>query len=140
MIPPTARALETNNSATTSASGTRRERALLVQLRLSGRFEPEVLEELRLLAVSAGADVCGAILGSRQVPDAATFVGKGKAEEIREAVAREKADLVLVNHNLSPAQERNLEKITCCRVLDRTGLILDIFAQPRTRRVDKCSS
>ena len=129
MIPPTARALETNNSATTSASGTRRERALLVQLRLSGRFEPEVLEELRLLAVSAGADVCGAILGSRQVPDAATFVGKGKAEEIREAVAREKADLVLVNHNLSPAQERNLEKITCCRVLDRTGLILDIFAQ-----------
>ena len=130
-MPPTvARALETNNSAMTSASGARRrERALLVQLRLSGRFEPEVLEELRLLAVSAGADVCGAILGSRQVPDAATFVGKGKAEEIRDAVARERADLVLVNHNLSPAQERNLEKITSCRVLDRTGLILDIFAQ-----------
>ncbi len=112
------------------ASGARsRERALLVQLRLSGRHEPEVLEELRLLAVSAGAEVCGVILGSRQVPDAATFVGKGKAEEIREAVVRERADLVLVNHDLSPAQERNLEKITSCRVLDRTGLILDIFAQ-----------
>jgi GTPase len=114
----------------TSASGARqRERALLVQLRLSGRLEPEALEELRLLAVSAGAEVCGTILGSRQVPDAAIFVGKGKAEEIRDAVAREHADLVLVNHDLSPAQERNLEKITCCRVLDRTGLILDIFAQ-----------
>ncbi|MCR4302165.1 MAG: GTPase HflX [Sulfuricaulis sp.] len=112
----------------TTASGVR-ERALLVQLRLSGRLEPEALEELRLLAVSAGAEVCGTILGSRQVPDAATFVGKGKAEEIRDAVAREHADLVLVNHDLSPAQERNLEKITCCRVLDRTGLILDIFAQ-----------
>lgn len=100
-----------------------------MQLRLTGRHEPEVLEELRLLAVSAGAEVCGAILGSRQVPDAATFVGKGKAEEIRDAVAREHADLVLVNHDLSPAQERNLEKLICCRVLDRTGLILDIFAQ-----------
>src|SRR5512134_2164124 len=113
-----------------TASGARqRERALLVQLRLSGRLEPEALEELRLLAVSAGADVCGAILGSRQIPDAGTFVGKGKAEEIREAVVRERADLVLVNHDLSPAQERNLEKIANCRVLDRTGLILDIFAQ-----------
>ncbi len=100
-----------------------------MQLRLSGRIEQEELEELRLLAESAGAEVCGAILGSRQVPDASTFVGKGKAEEIRDAVLNEHADLVLVNHNLSPAQERNLEKIISCRVLDRTGLILDIFAQ-----------
>lgn len=100
-----------------------------MQLRLSRELDADALEELRLLAESAGAEVCGAILGSRQVPDAATFVGKGKAEEIREAVAREQADLVLVNHDLSPAQERNLEKITNCRVLDRTGLILDIFAQ-----------
>jgi len=100
-----------------------------VQLRLSGRIEQEELDELRLLAESAGAEVCGAITGSRQVPDAATFIGKGKAEEVRDAVVREHADLVLVNHELSPAQERNLEKITSCRVLDRTGLILDIFAQ-----------
>ncbi len=100
-----------------------------MQLRLSGHSEQEELDELRLLAESAGAEVCGAITGSRQVPDAATFIGKGKAEEVRDAVVREHADLVLVNHELSPAQERNLEKITSCRVLDRTGLILDIFAQ-----------
>jgi len=102
---------------------------LLVQLRLAGRLEQEELQELQLLAQSAGAEVCGTVLGSRQVPDAATFVGKGKAEEIRDAAVREHADLVLVNHDLSPAQERNLEKIANCRVLDRTGLILDIFAQ-----------
>ncbi len=100
-----------------------------MQLRLSGRIEQEELEELRLLAQSAGAQVCGTILGSRQIPDAATFIGKGKAEEIRDTVARERIDVVLVNHSLSPAQERNLEKLVCCRVLDRTGLILDIFAQ-----------
>jgi GTPase len=100
-----------------------------VQLRLSRQIDPDALDELHRLAESAGAEVCGTVLGSRQVPDAATFVGKGKAGEIRDAVAREQADLVLVNHDLSPAQERNLEKITNCRVLDRTGLILDIFAQ-----------
>ncbi len=127
---PTPKAPETNNSPPIAGSGRRaRERALLVQLRLSGRVEREELEELRLLAESAGAEVCGAITGSRQIPDAATFIGKGKAGEVRDTVAREHADLILVNHDLSPAQERNLEKITSCRVLDRTGLILDIFAQ-----------
>jgi len=102
---------------------------LLVQLRLDGRNVEEDAEELRLLALSAGADVRATIFGSRQVPDAATYVGKGKAEEIRHAVTREQADLIVVNHELSPAQERNLEKLVGCRVLDRTGLILDIFAQ-----------
>ncbi len=82
-----------------------------------------------MLAESAGAQVCEVVLGARQRPDAATYVGKGKAEEIRDAVQRQDADLVLVNHDLSPAQERNLEKVAGCRVLDRTGLILDIFAQ-----------
>ncbi len=121
---------ETSNPAPVGKPRARApERALLVQLRLSKRAEQDELDELRLLAESAGAQVVGAIQGSRQTPDAATFVGKGKAEEIRDAVAREKAELVLVNHALSPAQERNLEKIVCCRVLDRTGLILDIFAQ-----------
>ncbi len=124
---PTSKLQETNNPALGRARAG--ERALLVQLRLSRKAEQDDLEELRLLAESAGAQVVGAILGSRQTPDAATFVGKGKAEEIRDAVAREQAELVLVNHALSPAQERNLEKIVNCRVLDRTGLILDIFAQ-----------
>ncbi len=106
------------------------ERALLVQLRLDNRRDiAEDLEELRLLAKSAGAVVCGSVIGAREKPDPATFVGRGKAEEIRSAVAAECADVVLVNHALSPSQERNLEKATGCRVLDRTGLILDIFAQ-----------
>lgn len=87
------------------------------------------MEELRLLAESAGATVCATILGTRDKPDAATFVGKGKAQEIRDAIVSERIDVVLVNHALSPAQERNLEKAVECRVLDRTGLILDIFAQ-----------
>ena len=106
------------------------ERALLVQLRLGSRRDvTEDLEELRLLAQSAGAEVCGAVVGSREKPDPAAFVGTGKAGEIREAVMRERAELVLVNHALTPSQERNLEKAVGCRVLDRTGLILDIFAQ-----------
>ena len=106
------------------------ERALLVQLRLDNRRDAtEDLEELRLLAQSAGADVCGAVVGSRDKPDPSTFVGKGKAEEIRARAAAERIDVVLLNHTLTPSQERNLEKAVGCRVLDRTGLILDIFAQ-----------
>ncbi|HEX7044476.1 MAG TPA: ribosome rescue GTPase HflX [Burkholderiales bacterium] len=102
---------------------------MLVHVRFGGRSDAGELEELHLLAESAGAEVCGIVTGSRDRPDAATFVGKGKAQEIREAVAAERADLVVVNHELSPAQERNLERTVACRVVDRTGLILDIFAQ-----------
>ena len=98
-------------------------------MRFPNREGEGELEELRLLAVSAGAEVCGSVHGNRHKPDAATFIGKGKAEEVRTAVVQAQADLILVNHNLSPAQERNLEEVTACRVLDRTGLILDIFAQ-----------
>lgn len=98
-------------------------------MRLPGGPDETGVEELKLLAESAGACVCGTILGRRERPDAAIFVGKGKAQEIHDAVSRESADLVVVNHALSPAQERNLEKAVACRVLDRTGLILDIFAQ-----------
>ncbi len=104
---------------------------MLLHLRLTGRpqHEQEDVEELRLLATSAGAQVVGTIVGSRYAPDAGTFIGRGKAEEVRDAAARERADVVLVNHALSPSQERNLEKAIGCRVLDRVGLILDIFAQ-----------
>jgi GTP-binding protein HflX len=111
------------------ASHAPRERAVLVHVRFPGRAEDDRVEELCQLVESAGAEVCDTILGSRARPDAAKFVGKGKAQEICDAVARTRADLVVVNHELSPAQERNLEKAVACRVVDRTGLILDIFAQ-----------
>ncbi len=89
----------------------------------------EALEEFRSLALSAGAQVQTVITGTRGTPDPKYFIGTGKAEAIREAVGAEEADLVIFNHTLSPAQERNLERLLKCRVLDRTGLILDIFAQ-----------
>ncbi|UEX79906.1 GTPase HflX [Spiribacter halobius] len=105
------------------------ERALLVQPE-DGRTDPaEALSEFEALAASAGAEVVGRLYGRRRAPDPRTFVGPGKVAEIRAALADAGGDLVLVNHALSPAQERNLERELECRVLDRTGLILDIFAQ-----------
>ena len=94
-----------------------------------GLADDEDLSELKLLAESAGADVCGTLIGRRARPDAANFIGKGKAEELGRQVEALDISLVLVNHSLSPGQERNLERSIGCRVLDRTGLILDIFAQ-----------
>lgn len=87
------------------------------------------LEELSLLSKSAGADPIVTITGKRASPDAALFVGSGKADEIASAVAHENLDLVIFNHALSPAQQRNLERHLKIRVVDRTSLILDIFAQ-----------
>lgn len=89
----------------------------------------EDLDEFKELAFSVGTNAVSMITGSRQVPDPKYFVGTGKAEEIRQQVQAHQAQLVLINHNLSPTQERNLEKLLQCRVLDRTRLILDIFAQ-----------
>lgn len=86
------------------------------------------LEEFKMLAYSAGADVVDVITGAKRSPEPKYFVGLGKAEEIKQAVAATKAELVLFNHPLSPSQERNLETLCQCRVLDRYGLILDIFA------------
>jgi GTP-binding protein HflX len=100
-----------------------------VQLRFPGVDLDAELEEFRLLVRSAGAVACAELAGKRERPDVATYLGKGKAEELRDLVASAQADVVIVNHDLSPAQERNLEKIASCRVLDRNGLILDIFAQ-----------
>ncbi len=105
------------------------ERAILVHLDFHGEREREDLEELHELARSAGATIQTVITGTRQKPDPKYFIGSGKAEEVRVAVQQEQAELVLFNHDLSPAQERNLEGLLQCRVLDRTGLILDIFAQ-----------
>jgi GTP-binding protein HflX len=105
------------------------ERAVLVRLGLGAPLDPEDLSEFTQLAVSAGAVPVATITGRRERPDPRYFVGTGKAEQIRlEALATE-ADVILVDHPLSPGQERNLEKLTSKRVLDRSGLILDIFAQ-----------
>jgi GTP-binding protein HflX len=87
------------------------------------------LEELSLLVKSAGAEPVVTVIGKRSSPDAALFVGSGKAEEIGRAVADNQLDLVIFNHALSPAQQRNLERHLNTRVIDRTSLILDIFAQ-----------
>lgn len=104
------------------------ERAVIVQLDF-GQFDIEdQIEEVRLLAESAGAVVLAEILGKRHSPDAKTFAGKGKVEEIAAALAAVDADLAIFNHELSPAQQRNLERELKCRVVDRTSLILDIFA------------
>lgn len=104
------------------------ERAVIVQLDF-GQFDIEdQVEEVRLLAESAGAIVLSEVRGKRQSPDPKTFAGKGKVEEIAAALAAADADLAIFNHELSPAQQRNLESELKCRVVDRTSLILDIFA------------
>jgi GTP-binding protein HflX len=105
------------------------ERAILVHIDIYQENEPEDLEELRALAISAGAEIVGQITGNRQTPEPKFFIGSGKAEEIRQLVIMTGAELVIVNHPLSPTQERNLEKEVKARVIPRTGLILDIFAQ-----------
>lgn len=105
------------------------ERALLVRIGLGGPPAEDELNEFEALARSAGADVLGLITGTRKAPDPRFFVGSGKAEEIQSQVKALGADLVVLDHALSPSQERNLEALLKCRVLDRTGLILDIFAQ-----------
>lgn len=107
----------------------RGERAVLVHINFPAEQEREELVEFRDLAASAGAQAVATITGTRIRPDPKYFVGSGKAEEIRVCVEREQLGLALFNHDLSPSQERNLERLLQCRVLDRTGLILDIFAQ-----------
>ena len=105
------------------------ERALLVRIGLGAQVDPEDLEEFTQLAVSAGAEPVATVTGRRDRPDPRFFVGSGKAEELKQAAEAGEAEVILVDHALSPSQERNLEKLTGRRVLDRNGLILDIFAQ-----------
>lgn len=103
--------------------------AVLVHIDFHVQNESYGPEEFVELAISAGADPVAVVSGSRQRPDARYFVGTGKLAEIKDIVDREEAQVVLFDHALSPSQERNLESALQCRVLDRTGLILDIFAQ-----------
>ncbi len=106
----------------------RGERAILVRIGLGQAPDADELAEFDALARSAGALPVATITGSRRSPEPRFFIGSGKAEEVRERAQAESAELVLVDHELSPSQERNLEKLTGRRVLDRAGLILDIFA------------
>lgn len=105
------------------------ERAVLVHLNFAKSLLREDSDEFRELAKSAGVEPVAWVTGSRHAPDIKYFIGSGKAEEIRDIVASSQAEVVLINHTLTPSQERNLEALLQCRVLDRTGLILDIFAQ-----------
>lgn len=105
------------------------EQAVLVHIEFPNEGDREDLQELEMLVSSAGVNALTIVQGSRQSPYAKYFVGSGKAEEIAEIVKIHDADVIIFNHELSPSQERNLEAICKCRVLDRTSLILDIFAQ-----------
>ena len=105
------------------------ERAVLVQIQVSGIERDLSLIEFEDLVVSAGGVPVATVTGSRSAPSARTFVGQGKLDEIATACQTHGAELVIFNHALSPSQERNLERALSCRVLARTGLILDIFAQ-----------
>ncbi len=104
------------------------ERAVVVQIDFGQSDIEDQLEEVRLLTESAGGVVVAEVHGRRHAPDAKTFAGKGKVDEVAAMVAAADAQLVIFNHQLSPAQQRNLERELKCRVVDRNSLILDIFA------------
>lgn len=103
--------------------------AVLVSLDFGEAGYEESLEELRQLASTAGLDVKATVEGRRPKPDATFFVGSGKANEVATALLATESRIVVFNHDLTPSQQRNLERKLECRVVDRTGLILDIFAQ-----------
>lgn len=115
----------TTNAEQTQGSET----AILVHIDFPEGVNREDLDEFRELVISAGADPLDLVTAKRTTPDPKHFIGLGKVEEIRELLQLHDCQLVMFNHALSPSQERNLEKALECRVLDRTGLILDIFAQ-----------
>jgi GTP-binding protein HflX len=105
------------------------ERAILVCVGLGHAPEPDRIEEFSALATSAGAEVLDVLPVTRRAAEPRFFIGSGKVEEIAARIRELGADLVLIDHALSPSQERNLEREFKCRVLDRSGLILDIFSQ-----------
>src|ERR1035438_1367925 len=109
-----------------------REKIVLVGVQFPGVSEDELeyqLNELALLVDTAGADVVARVVQRRDSPDPATFLGSGKVQELREICLAVDSDTVVFEHNLSPAQQRNLEKILGRTAIDRTAVILDIFAQ-----------
>ncbi|MCH6549949.1 MAG: GTPase HflX [Proteobacteria bacterium] len=105
------------------------ERAILVHTAAGGAPDSIEREEFVELATSAGAIVVDQLVSARKKPDARFFIGKGKVEELSDSVRKNDAELIILSAALSPSQERNLEKSLSCRVVDRSGLILDIFAQ-----------
>ena len=125
-------------SNTVSTNEARIDRAILVRQE-SGQVSNELVpfEEIQLLAESAGAEVVGVILSKRRSPSSATFIGSGKVEELQALIASTDATLVIVDHTISPIQERNLEREVQCRVIDRTRLILDIFASRASSKEGK---
>ncbi|OAM53098.1 GTPase HflX [Methylovorus sp. MM2] len=102
---------------------------VLVSLDFGETGYEESLDELRQLAISAGMDIRATVEGRRPKPDAKLFIGSGKADELAEKMREVEAKVAVFNHDLSPSQQRNLERLLEARVADRTGLILDIFAQ-----------
>lgn len=105
------------------------ETAILVSVDFGESDYLESLEELKQLSTSAGLEVRGTIEGKRSTPDAKLFIGSGKADELRQAMQASESNIAVFNHDLSPSQQRNLERFLQARVVDRTGLILDIFSQ-----------
>ena len=105
------------------------ERAVLVHVNFGQEDVQEELREFKDLVTSAGVESLHTVTGARAAPDPKYFIGRGKAEEIKSLVEFDQVDVALINHAISPSQERNLERLLQCRVLDRTGLILAIFAQ-----------
>jgi len=117
----------------------RPEKVFLVGVELKSRNGTDVREllaELAELAQTAGAEVAGEGIQKMESPSPATFIGKGKAAEFSDFCRSHGVDTVIFDDELTPAQSRNLEKIFNCRILDRTSLILDIFAQPRRQIAD----
>ncbi len=105
------------------------ESAILVSVDFGESDYLESLEELRQLSLSAGLAVLGTIEGKRSAPDAKLFIGRGKADELLQMMRASESNIAVFNHDLTPSQQRNLERFLQARVVDRTGLILDIFSQ-----------
>lgn len=117
------------SETSSSPDSTSADKAIIVHCFLSQNRNKDDLAEFELLAESAQVEIVSIITTSRATPQAKYFVGQGKADEIADAVKLHNANVILVNHSLTPAQTRNLESLCQCRVVDRTGVILDIFAQ-----------